>query len=148
MTTRIIILALAAGASTCLLTAQDGNSPREGQRPPARERGPGDERGGDKPGQAETLTDAQKAQVKAILSKFDPNALTADKAKAIHEAFRQAGLRGGPAMNNAVKAAGFDPDKLRDLAPPPGQDSGRDQLPPTREDDRAQGGNGRQEPRS
>ena len=70
-------------------------------------------------GKTEPLTAAQQAQVMAILSKYDANTLTADKAKAIHEAFRQAGIHGGPAMNEAVKAAGFDPDRLRDLAPPP-----------------------------
>ena len=57
--------------------------------------------------------------MKAILSRFDPNALTAETAQAIHEAFREAGLRGGPAMSDTIKAAGFDPDKLRDLAPSP-----------------------------
>jgi len=41
MNTKIIILALALGASTCLLTAQDGNPPPEGQRPPGRQGGPG-----------------------------------------------------------------------------------------------------------
>jgi len=37
MKTKIIILALALGTSTCLLTAQDGNQGTDGQRPP----GPG-----------------------------------------------------------------------------------------------------------
>jgi phosphatidylethanolamine-binding protein (PEBP) family uncharacterized protein/Spy/CpxP family protein refolding chaperone len=71
----------------------------------------------------ESLTTAQKAKVKAILSKYKANALTAAEARAIHEAFRQAGLRGGPALNDAVKAAGFNPNTLRDLAPPPCRDS-------------------------
>ena len=88
--------------------------------------------------QSEALTDSQKQQVKGILSKYDANTLTADQAKAIHDAFRQAGIHGGPAMNEAVKAAGFDPDTLRDLAPPPGRNGmgvspaagpERDQLP-------------------
>ena len=87
MNKKLILLALALSASTCLLTAQNQNPPRDGQRPPPRQ-GPG-------AGETEALTDAQKAQAKAILSKYDPNTLTAEKAKAIHEAFRQAGLRGG-----------------------------------------------------
>ena len=74
------------------------------------------------------LTDAQQAQVKAILSKYDPAALTADQARAIHESFRQAGLRGGPAMGDAIRAAGFDPEQLRQLAPPP--DRPRDESAP------------------
>jgi len=147
MKTKTLLLALALGASTCLLTAQNGNSPRDGLRPPPREGGPGGERGGNGSEKTETLTDAQKQQVKAILSKYDATTLTADKARAIHEAFRQAGLRGGPAMSDTIQAAGFDPDKLRDLAPPPGQDGGRDLRPPSREGDRAQGGDDRPEPR-
>ena len=67
MKTKIIILTLALGASTCLLTAQDGNTPPEGQRPPPREGGVGNQRGGNSPGESEPLTDAQKNQVKAIL---------------------------------------------------------------------------------
>ena len=82
-------------------------------------------------GRSETLTAEQAAQVKAILAKYDAATLTAETAKAIHEAFRQAGLRGGPAMNDTIKAAGFDPEKLRDLAPPPGQGGrGDDRRPP------------------
>ena len=69
------------------------------------------------------------------------------QAKAIHEAFRAAGIHGGAALNDAVKAAGFDPDKLRDLAPPPAQASGSDQRPPRRNGERAQSGDSRPEPR-
>ena len=143
MKTKVIILALALGTSTCLI-AQDGNPPRDGQRLPPRQGG--GERDGDGPA-TENLTDAQKAQVKIILSKYHANALTAEQAKAIHEAIRQAGLRGGPAVNEAVKEAGFDPDKLRDLAPPPGQGNGGNERPPIREGDTAQDRNSRPEPR-
>ena len=87
---------------------------------------------------SDTLTDAQAQQVKDILAKYDANAIAAEQAKTIHEAFRAAGLHGGPALNAAVRAAGFDPDKLRDLAPPPGRAGGTggaptDQRPPNRE---------------
>ena len=143
MKTKVILLTLALGASTCLLTAQDGNPPPDGQRPPAREGGPG----GEQPAETQPLTDAQKDQVKAILSKYDANTLTADQAKAIHEAFRQAGLRSGPAMNNTVKSAGFDPDKLRDLAPPPGQAAGNDQQQPVGSNERTPDGENRPEAR-
>ena len=117
MKTKRIFLALALSASTCLLTAQNGNQPGDDRRPPPRDSG--SERTGGRSGPAETLTDAQKAQVKSILSKFDATALTTETAQAIHEAFREAGLRGGPAMSDTIKTAGFDPDKLRDLAPSP-----------------------------
>ncbi len=126
MKANILLLALALSATPPMLMAQDTNPPREAQRPPPREGGR--ERGGDRLAPAETLTDAQKAQAKAILSKFDANALTAETARSIHEAFRQAGLRGGPAMAETIKAAGFDPDKLRDLAPPPGRGEGENDL--------------------
>ncbi|MCX6868373.1 MAG: hypothetical protein NTV46_19645 [Verrucomicrobia bacterium] len=121
MKTKYIISALALGASTCILTAQGGNPPRDGQGPPPRADGSnetGNARGGDRQRPAETITEKQKEQVKTILSKYQANTLTADQAKAIHEAFRQAGMRGGPVMNDAIQAAGFDPEKLRDLAPP------------------------------
>ena len=121
MKTKIMLLVLALGASTCLLTAQDGNPPGDGQHPSPRGGGHGNAGGGNKPGKTELLTNTQKALVKVILSKYDANTLTADKARAIHEAFRQAGLRAGSAMADTIRAAGFDPDKLRDLAPPAGQ---------------------------
>jgi Spy/CpxP family protein refolding chaperone len=117
-------------------------------RPPPRQGGPGGrggpggpgyERRSDGPWTTQTLTDAQKEQVKVILSKYDANTLTPGQARAIHEAFRQAGLRGGPAMGDAIRAAGFDPGKLRDLAPPPGQDGGRGRPGRSFEGDSAQG---------
>ena len=46
MNTKILILALALGASTCLLTAQDDTQRPEGQRPPGREAGQAGPRGG------------------------------------------------------------------------------------------------------
>jgi phosphatidylethanolamine-binding protein (PEBP) family uncharacterized protein/Spy/CpxP family protein refolding chaperone len=97
-------------------------------------------------GRTETLTAEQAQTVKDILSKYDANSLTAEKAKAIHEDFRKAGLRGGPAMNDAIKAAGFDPEKLRDLAPPPGESSRNDQRQQNRDGDRQGGEDNRREP--
>ena len=41
MKTKVLLLTLALGASTCLVTAQDGNPPPDGPRPPRREGGPG-----------------------------------------------------------------------------------------------------------
>lgn len=67
----------------------------------------------------EALTDAQKETVKAILSQYNASTLTANDARAIHEAFREAGLRGGSAIEAVIREAGFDADKLRELAPPP-----------------------------
>jgi Raf kinase inhibitor-like YbhB/YbcL family protein len=149
MKTKSILLALALSAAACQLLAQVGGSPGDGQRSPPRGSGP--DRTRNEPEPAETLTDAQKAQVKAILSKFDPKALTAETAKAIHEAFRQAGLRGGPVMADTIKSVGFDPDKLRDLAPPAGRGEGetndRQGVPPGGGERKArQGGSDSREP--
>lgn len=94
----------------------EGDSPGGADRPPRTERPPRGER---RETAMTPLTEAQQAQVKSILSKYDAATLTADQARAIHEAFRAAGLRGGPAVGDAIRAAGFDPEKLRELAPPP-----------------------------
>ncbi len=82
---------------------------------------PGDEMPRQRPGVSQVLDDEQQAIVKAILSKYDASSLTANDARAIHEAFRRAGLHAGPAMEGTIKAAGFHPGRLRDLAPPPGR---------------------------
>ena len=51
MKTKVILLTLALGATTCLLNAQDGNPPRDGRRPPPpREGGPGGRGGRGGPG--------------------------------------------------------------------------------------------------
>ncbi len=145
MKTHLIILTFALAASSGLLTAQeDRNGSPEGQ-PPPREGGSRD-RGG-RPGDTQALTDAQTEQVKAILSKYSANTLTADQAKAIHEAFRQAGLRGGPAMADTIKAAGFNADKLRDLSPPPGRQGERDEQRPPDEGEQAREQPAHPEPR-
>ncbi|MEI6562875.1 MAG: Spy/CpxP family protein refolding chaperone [bacterium] len=110
---RLACLAMGVALVAALqVFAQESEEPKQDDRRPPR-------RG--EQGRDEMLTAEQTAKVTAILSKYDPNTLTADQAKAIHEAFRKAGLWGGSAMCDAIKAAGFDPDKLRDLAPPPGQ---------------------------
>jgi hypothetical protein len=68
---------------------------------------------------SQTITAEQKAQIKAILSQYNAATLTAEQAKTIHEKFRQAGIHAGPETKDAIIAAGFDPEKLRSLAPPP-----------------------------
>ncbi|MEI7947430.1 MAG: hypothetical protein WCJ02_12070 [bacterium] len=142
-----IIAVLLLGLASQGLFAQE-------QREPPRDRPPRNEGARN---ETESLTAAQIAQVKKILSAYDANTLTADQAKAIHESFRQAGMAGGPAMNSAVQAAGFNPDKLRDLAPPPSANqagnnrpqaqAGGERQEPAREGEvRQQAGNDRQEP--
>ena len=50
MKATILILTVALSASTCLLTAQEGNPPPRGERPPPREGGPDGPRGPHGPG--------------------------------------------------------------------------------------------------
>jgi Spy/CpxP family protein refolding chaperone len=109
----LLTLAVLAAALTPLKCFAQ---PASDQRPPAQEQG-------------QALTDQQKATVKSILSKYDKSALTAEDARAINDAFRAAGLRGGPGLRTAIEAAGFDPETIHKLAPPPNakDESGRDE---------------------
>jgi len=113
----------------------DDSAPRNGDRRPERPRE-----------DAQPLTAEQKAQVKAILSKYKPESLTASDAKSINNAFREAGLRNGPGLQEAIHDAGFEPQRIGELDPPPGRaeeerrpagdpprgerSSGRDRRPP------------------
>jgi hypothetical protein len=80
------------------------------------------------------LTVEQKALIKTILSKYNASTLTADQAKAIHEKFRENGIHVGPETGEAIKATGFDLEKLRSLAPPPPNDRNGGQKPPAIEE--------------
>lgn len=131
----LALLGMDGVISPSVFAAEEMKAPGMSDRQPPRSE--------DTNGRITPLTAEQVEQVKTILSKYDANTLTADKARAIHEAFRQAGLRGGPALNEAVKAAGFDPDKLRDLAPPPEHGGKRKERQPSRKGDGAQGGDDR-----
>lgn len=124
------LIGLGLATAMPLAAQQMGESGMEERRPPS---------GEEHSMKTEALTTTQMAQVKAILSKYDANALTADQAKAIHEAFRETGVRGGPAMNETIRAAGFDPDQLRDLAPPPGRMEGENDTRRSQEDAREPG---------
>lgn len=97
---------------------------------------------------AQPLTAQQKTRVKAILSKHDASSLTAKDARAINEAFRAAGLRNGPGLLEAIQDAGFDPQRIGELDPPPDRPVG-DRRPaggrgeearPARRDRRDRGG--------
>ena len=65
------------------------------------------------------LSDEQKARVVSILSQYDSTSLTVENAKAINNAFREAGIRKGPGQREAIEAAGFDARKISTLDPPP-----------------------------
>ena len=69
--------------------------------------------------QEPSLSDEQKARVVSILSQYDSSSLTVEDAKAINNAFREAGIRKGPGQREAIEAAGFDARKISTLDPPP-----------------------------
>lgn len=84
--------------------------------------------------ESQPLTDQQKAQIKLILSKYNASSLTADDAKAIHRAFRDAGVPNGPDLDNAIKEIGFDPETMKKLDPPPARPGKDDRQDGDRKD--------------
>lgn len=80
---------------------------------------------------SETITTEQTQQIKKILSGYNASKLTAADAKEIQEKFRIAGIHAGPEINSAITASGFDPEKLRSLAPPPDKENKPRSSPPS-----------------
>jgi hypothetical protein len=66
------------------------------------------------------LTDEQKAKVKDILSKYDPNNLTDADAKSIMDAFKEAGIQPSKDLQDTIKADGFGSSKLSSMLKPHG----------------------------
>lgn len=115
---KTVLLAFGVASIAIFLYAQEGRRPG----PPPR-----DDQGGE-----ETLSTEQQAQVKAILAKYDESSLTAKDARAINDAFREADLRNGPALLEAIRAAGFNPERIGELDPPPDRDADQPPPPPER----------------
>lgn len=80
---------------------------------------------------SQPITAEQKIQIKQILSVYNASKLTAVEAKAIQNKFREAGIHAGPETNDAITAAGFDPEELRKLAPPPNSENNVKSGPPS-----------------
>jgi len=89
------------------------------------------------------LTDDQKSQIQSILSEYDADNVTSEDAESIFNAFKEAGIKPGPGMKEAIESAGFDAEELRSLAFPNGQ-NGQDGAPPPPPPDGAQGAQGSQ----
>lgn len=64
------------------------------------------------------LTDEQKTKIQDILSNYDPNSITETTAKEIFQKFSDAGIQPGRGMKEAIEAAGFDAENLRELGMP------------------------------
>ena len=117
MKTLILIFAMSITAANLMAQREDAPPQREGAE--ARQEG--------RRGESQTLTSEQKAKVADVLAKYKASTMTAADARAIHEAFRDAGLRDGPALKQIMEEAGFDLDKLRDLDPPPDKNMEKNQ---------------------
>lgn len=75
------------------------------------------------------LTDEQKSQVESILSKYDSSSVTETDAKAIFQAFKDAGIRGA-GLKEAIEEAGFDAESLRSMGMPEGANGPKGGPPP------------------
>src|ERR1022692_3856072 len=142
MKTKLTLLALALGASTCLLIAQDGPPPSDNQPPPQRAGGPGGmggQRGGPGgqggfhllPPRAQeqlNLTDDQKKQITALEAETKAKLekiLTPDQMqqlKNMRPPMRQGGP-GGPQIRGGPGGQG-GPGGPDAGGPPPGDGNG------------------------
>ena len=92
----------------------------------------GGQGGGFRPPPPQPLSDEQKSLINDTLSAYDADALSADDAKAIVSAFKDAGIRPGKELADALGEQGFDARKIGDLAgverpkgpPPPPEGAG------------------------
>lgn len=69
--------------------------------------------------QVDELTDKQIKTVNKVLANYDSESLSANDAKAIMKALREAKIPGGKGVETAINDAGFDFEEIRKLAPPP-----------------------------
>ncbi|MHB8136283.1 MAG: hypothetical protein ACYDH1_18905 [Anaerolineaceae bacterium] len=76
------------------------------------------------------LTSDQTNTISDILSQYDAENVSDDDAKAIFQAFKDAGITPAKGMREAIEAAGFDAEDLRskglgdgNMPPPPPQSS-------------------------
>ncbi len=81
-----------------------------------------------------TFSSEQAVVVQTILSNYKNATLTASQASEIQENFKKAGIHAGPECNEAIVAAGFDPEKLRILSPAVHDDKKERPSPPSSEE--------------
>jgi Spy/CpxP family protein refolding chaperone len=139
MKTKLTLLALTLGASTCVLTAQDGPPPSDTQSPPQHAGGPGGGPGAQRgfhllPPRAQDLlklTDDQKTQIAALEAETKAKLekiLTSDQLeqlKNLRPPMRPGGpgnpggpqMRGGPGGPGGNSGGGNNPPP----GPPPGE---------------------------
>jgi hypothetical protein len=69
----------------------------------------------------EPLTEDQKNKIQTILSQYDSENVSTEDAKAIFQAFSDAGIKPTRGMKEAIEAAGFDAEDLRTKGMPEGR---------------------------
>lgn len=87
----------------------------------------------------QSLTDDQKTKITEILSQYDPENISEEDAKAIFQAFKEAGITPAKGMKEAIEAAGFDAEDLRAKGMP--EMGGKMPPPPPPEEGSGQGMN-------
>ena len=75
------------------------------------------------------LTAAELAKVKSVLAPYKPTSLTAEDAKTIKRTLRDAGLPKSRELDAALVSAGYSPEKLDQLDPPPPRPAGEGARP-------------------
>lgn len=65
---------------------------------------------------------ALEIQVLNILKDYDFTSLSDEDILSIHEAFIELGIKGGPELDEAIAAVGYDPEVLNDHLPPASPD--------------------------
>jgi hypothetical protein len=69
---------------------------------------------------SEPLTEDQKTQMQKILAQYDSANVSTEDAKAIFQAFKDAGIKPARGMKEVIEAAGFDAEDLRTKGMPDG----------------------------
>ena len=69
-------------------------------------------------GQAQALTDDQKAQLQEIIAQYDPESLTREDATSMMDQIQEAGIHPGEDMKNILEEAGFEVQTTQGGAPP------------------------------
>ncbi len=70
------------------------------------------------------LTEEQTSLIQSTLAEYDAESLTAEDAKEILNTFREAGIKPGKELRQAIADAGFDEKELLELARPEGGPQG------------------------
>ena len=79
---------------------------------------------------AQPLTATELAKIKTVLAPYKPASLSIEDAKTIKRSLRDAGLRRSRELDAALASAGFSPEKLDALDPPPPRPAGEGMAPP------------------